>query len=71
MNTIEDAFRIAIEKHMSGKNRKVESSTLHPLNIVKMIKERERNEAAVVQKFSVNTEEAPGKLKNSTPGLSG
>ena len=71
MHTIEDAFKVAIEKHMSKKNKNMESSTLHPLNLIKMIKDKEENEAAVVQKFSMNAEEAPGKVKNSTYGVSG
>lgn len=64
MNTFEDAFRVAIEKHMSKKNWKMESYTLHPLNLMKLINNREENEAAAVRKFSVNAEAAPGKVKN-------
>ncbi len=71
MDTFEDAFRVAIEKHMSKKNRKMESYTLHPLNLIKMIKDTEENEAAAVRKFSVNADEAPGKVKNSISGVSG
>ena len=71
MNTFEDAFRVAIEKHMSKKNWKMESYTLHPLNLMKLINNREENEAAAVRKFSVNAEAAPGKVKNSTSGVSG
>ena len=70
MNTFEDAFRVAIEKHMS-KNRNMESYTLHPLNLIKMINDKVENEAAAVRKFSVNAEEAPGKKKNSISGVSG
>ena len=71
MHTIEDAFKVAIEKHMSKKNKNMESSTLYPLNLIKMIKDKEENEAAVVQKFSMNAKEAPGKVKSSTYGVSG
>ena len=70
MNTFEDAFRVAIEKHMS-KNRNMESYTLHPLNLIKMIKDTEENEAATVRNFSVNADNAPGKENNSTSGVSG
>jgi hypothetical protein len=55
MNTFEDAFRVAIEKHMSKKNRQMESSILHPLNLIKMIKDKE----------------VPGKVNNIISGLSG
>ena len=48
MNTFEDAFRVAIEKQMSKKNVKMESHKLHPLNLLKIIKDKEKNEAAVV-----------------------
>ena len=71
MNTFEDAFRVAIEKHLSIKNREMESYTLHPLNLIKMIKDKEENEVAAVRNFSVNAEEAPGQVRNSTSGVSG
>ncbi len=71
MNASEDAFKVAIEKHMCKKNKNMGSSTLHPLNLIKMIKDKEENEAAVVQKFSMNAKEAPGNVKNSTYGVSG
>ncbi len=48
MNTFEDAFRVAIEKQMSKKDVKMESHKLHPLNLLKIIKDKEKNEAAVV-----------------------
>jgi hypothetical protein len=54
MNTFEDAFRVAIEKHMNKKNKKMESNTLHPLNLMKMIKDMNESE----------------KVKNNTSGVS-
>ena len=68
MNTFEDAFRIAIEKHMSKKNRKMDSYTLHPMSLIKMIKNREADEAAAVKEFSMNVE---GRMGNNTSGVSG
>jgi hypothetical protein len=55
MNTFEEAFRIAIEKHMNTENKKVESYTLHPSNLIKMIKGKENAE----------------KIKYNTTGVSG
>ena len=71
MNTFEDAFRVAIEKQMNKKNRTVESYTLHPLNLIKMIKDTEENEASAVRKFSENADETLGKVKNNISGVSG
>jgi len=55
MNTFEDAFRVAIEKHMNKKNNKMESNTLHPLNLTKMIKDKNQ----------------PERVKNNTSDVSG
>ena len=71
MNTFEDAFKIAIEKHMSKKNREIESGSLHPLRLINMIKNREENEAVAVKQFSINAEEAIEKMGNNSSGLSG
>jgi hypothetical protein len=72
MNTLEHAFRIAIEKQLGTENRKTESSMLHPLNLLKMIKNKEGNETSPgVQEFPVNTEEVSMKLKNRTSDISG
>ena len=68
MNTFEDAFRIAIEKHMIKSNREIESYTLHPLRLIKMIKNREANEAPGIKEFSMNAE---GRMGNNTSGVSG
>ena len=54
MNTFEDAFRVAIEKHMSKENKKIESYTLHPLNLVKMIKNKEESEKVANNKTGVS-----------------
>jgi hypothetical protein len=55
MNTFEDAFKVAIEKQMSKENKKMDSSTLHPLNLIKMIKD----------------EVEPKKVKSNTSGVYG
>jgi len=65
MDTFEDAFRIAIEKHMSKTNREIESYTLHPLRLIKMIKNSEADETPAVKEFSTNAE---GRMGNNTSG---
>ena len=68
MNTFEDACRIAIEKHMIKSNREIESHTLHPLSLIKMIKNRKADEVAAVKDFSLNVE---GRMGNNTSGVPG
>jgi hypothetical protein len=55
MNTFEDAFKVAIEKHMTKENKKMDSSTLHPLNLIKIIKDKVE----------------PKKVKSNTSGVYG
>jgi hypothetical protein len=55
MNTFEDAFMVAIEKHMNKKNKNMKSNTLHPLNLTKMIKDKNK----------------PERVKNNTSDVSG
>ncbi len=55
MNTFEDAFMVAIEKHMNKKNKNMKSNTIHPLNLTKMIKDKNK----------------PERVKNNTSDVSG
>ena len=71
MNTFEDAFKIAIEKHMSKKNREIESGSLHPLNLIEMIENRKEDKVTAVKEFSMSAAETTGKMGNSTSGVSG
>mgnify|MGYP000164861984 CR=1 FL=1 len=71
MNTFEDAFKIAIEKHMNKKNREIESGSLHPLNLIEMIENRKEDKIPSVKEFSMSAGEATGKMGNSTSGVSG
>jgi len=71
MNTFEDAFKIAIEKHLSKKNRIIESGSLHPLNLIEMLANRKEDKVTTANEFSMSAGEATGKMGNSTPGVSG
>jgi hypothetical protein len=54
MNTFREAFKIAVEKHLSKKTEDVEPSSLHPLTLIDMIKSGQRDEEISLQKYSEN-----------------
>lgn len=57
MNTFREAFKIAVEKHLSKKNVEVLPSSLHPLTLIDMIKNGQKNEENSLKKYSENPSE--------------